>query len=66
MCQLNLNGVVVPVRVWTGTTGVGTRVEVLVVAVLPLVKNQQQLETLCAELPPFMLKSSDLYQIKTT
>ena len=61
--QAPINGVHVPVRIWRGRTLSGTPIKACVLSIIP--NDEGDADRLQAELPPFMVRSRDLYDINT-
>lgn len=58
-----INGVKVPVRIWSGVTSEGVRIEAYVLSITP--SNASEHGQLQLSLPNFMRRSSDMFQIDT-
>jgi hypothetical protein len=56
-----INGVIVPVRIWRGTTNNGANIEAYVLSITP--DSDEDAVKLKAELPFFMTPSRQQYQI---
>jgi hypothetical protein len=56
-----INGVLVPVRVWRGLTEGGVELEVLVLSIIP--KNDEEHVRLKEELPTYKAPSRDVFHV---
>lgn len=61
MYDAPINGVLVPVRIWSGTTAGGVPIEAYVLAITP--NEETDVARLKAELPPFMSPAREKYTI---
>lgn len=56
-----INGQIIPVRIWVGMTEGGVPIEAYVLSIVPI--DGEHTERLAMEIPDFMVKSRQAYQI---
>lgn len=67
MFDAPINGQVIPVRVWKGSTAQGVPIEAYVLSIVPDPPIPEMMAALSSrlaqEIPPFMKRSREVYQI---
>jgi hypothetical protein len=58
--EVKINEVLVPMRIWRGQTEKGTRLELLVLSIIP---HPEDIDKLANEMPKFMKPSKSVMQI---